>query len=90
MSRPWRGEAGEGEAQRIGAEGGNAVREFLARLFGDGFRLLRVHQAGGAFGDQRFQVDAVDQVDRVEHVALGLAHLLAVRCRAPGRAHTLP
>ena len=36
-----------------------------------------LHHAGGAFADQALQVDAVDQVDRVYHVALGLRHLLA-------------
>ena len=39
--------------------------------------LLRVHQAGGALFDQLVEADAVDQVDRVEHVALRLRHLLA-------------
>jgi hypothetical protein len=34
-------------------------------------------QAGGAFFHQRFQRDAVDQVHRVKHIALGLGHLLA-------------
>ena len=34
------------------------------------------------------EVDAVDQVDRVERIALGLGHLLALRSRAPGRART--
>ena len=37
------GEAGESEAQCIGAEGGNALGEFFARGFFDGLRLLRVH-----------------------------------------------
>jgi hypothetical protein len=36
-----------------------------------------LHQAGGALGDQRFQINAVDKVERVEHIALGLGHLLA-------------
>jgi hypothetical protein len=65
------------EAQRVGAERGNAVREFLARLLLDGGGLLRVHQARRALRDQRFEVDAVDDVDRVERVALALRHLLA-------------
>jgi hypothetical protein len=72
-----RSEAGEGEAQRVGAEGRDAFREFLAGLLGDALGLLRVHQAAGALFDQRVNADAVDQVDRVEHVALGLRHLLA-------------
>jgi hypothetical protein len=40
-------------------------------------RILRAAQAGGALLEQRFERDAVDQVHRVERVALGLAHLLA-------------
>ena len=43
------------------------------------FGRLRVHQAGGALLHQFLDADAVDQVDRVEHVALGLGHLLAFR-----------
>ncbi len=78
MSRPGLGQRGEGEAQRVGAEGRDAFREFLAGLLLDALGLLRVHQAEGAFLDQFLDADAVDQVDRVEHVALGLAHLLAL------------
>ncbi len=73
------GEAGEGEAQRICAVGGDALRELLARALLDLLGLLRVHQAAGALLHQLLQADAVDQVDRVEHVALGLGHLLAFR-----------
>jgi hypothetical protein len=69
------GEAGEGEAQGVGAEGGDAVGEFLARLLLDAGGLLGVHQAGGALGHQGVDADAVDQVDGVEHVALRLGHL---------------
>ena len=36
-------------------------------------------QAGRALLEQRLERDAVDQVDRVEHVAFRLAHLLALR-----------
>ena len=39
---------------------------------------LRLHQPGRALGDQRLELDAVDDVERVEDVALGLRHLLAV------------
>ena len=39
---------------------------------------LRLHQPFGAFVDQRIQGNAVDHVQRVEHIALGLGHLLAV------------
>ena len=73
-----RGQRGEGEAQGIGAEGGNAVREFLARGFFDLLGHLWLHQAGRTLGDQVVERDAVDDVDRVEDVALRLRHLLAV------------
>ena len=76
---PGRGECGKGKAQGVGAEGRDAVRELLAGRLFNGRCHLRLHQARGAFLDQGFQLDAVDQVDRVEHVALGLRHLLAVR-----------
>ncbi len=55
-----RGERGEGEAQGIGAEGGNALGEFLARFLCDAFRLFRIHQSGGAFLHKIIQRDAVD------------------------------
>ena len=77
MSRP--GEARLAKVKRrasvpkAGMPSGNSLRVRFSMLFG----LLRVHQAGGAFLDQVVERDAVDQVDRVEHVALGLAHLLA-------------
>ncbi len=73
-----RGERREGEAQGIGAEAGDAVREFLARGLLDLGRILGVHQARGALGHQIVQADAVDEVDGVQHVALGLRHLVAV------------
>jgi hypothetical protein len=74
-----RGQRGEGEAQRIGAEGRNAFREFLLGVLAHRGRGLGLAQAGGALFQQRRQLDAVDQVDRVEHVAFRLAHLLALR-----------
>ena len=73
-----RGERGEGEAQRIGAERRDAVRKLLARRLLDGRLHLRLHQAGGALGEQLIERDAVDDVERVDDVALGLRHLLAV------------
>ena len=38
---------------------------------------MRLHQAGGALGHQRLELDAVDDVERIDDVALGLGHLLA-------------
>ena len=73
------GQRGEGKAQGIRAERGNALGKFflgvLAHL-GCGFGLA---QSFGAFDQQFRQGNAVDQVHRVEHIALGLAHLLALR-----------
>ena len=68
----------EREAQRIGAVGGNALRELLARRLLDRILHLRLHQPGRALGDQRIDLDAVDQVERVDDVALRLRHLLPV------------
>ncbi len=67
----------EGEAQRIGAEGRDAGRVFLARGLVDFRRIFRVHQTGGAFGGQVINRNTVDQVDRVQRIALRLRHLLA-------------
>ena len=75
---PGGGERGEGEAQGVGAEAGDAVGEVLAGLLGDLLGQVRLHHALGALGDQGLQLDAVDQIDGVEHVALGLGHLVAV------------
>jgi hypothetical protein len=51
--------------------------ELPARALRDRLGLPRVHHVGGALGDERLDVDAVDQVERVEDVALRLRHLLA-------------
>ena len=67
----------EGEAQRVGPVGGDAGRELLARRLLDGGGEVRLHEPGGALGDQRLQLDAVDDVQRIDDVALGLRHLLA-------------
>src|SRR5690606_29748291 len=72
------GQGAEGEAQGIGAVGGDAVGEFGAGLLFDLFRQLGLHHAAGALVYQGFQVDAVDQVDGVEDIALGFRHLLAL------------
>jgi hypothetical protein len=75
-----RGQRGDGEAQRIGTVGempsGNSFCVAFS-IFGH----LRLHQAAGALVDQRVDGDAVDDVQRVEHVALGLGHLLACASR---------
>ena len=68
----------EGKAQRIGAVGLDAVFKFLFGRLGNRFGLLGLHHVAGALFQQRVQADAVDQVDGVQHVALGLGHLLAL------------
>jgi len=73
-----RGQRGEGEAQGIGAEGRDALGELLARGFLDLRRIGRLHQAAGALGNERLDADTVDEIDRIEHIALRLRHLLAV------------
>ena len=74
-----RGQRGKGEAQRVGAVGRNAVGEFFFGVLAHLRRGLGLAQAFGALVQQRRERDAVDQVHRVEHVAFGLAHLLALR-----------
>ena len=39
---------------------------------------MRLHHAAGALSHQGFQIDTVDDIQRVEHVALGLGHLVAL------------
>ena len=56
---------------------GDAVGEFFARLCFYFCRFLRLHHATGAFGDEVFEVDAVDDVEWVEHVAFGFGHFLS-------------
>ena len=73
------GERAEREAERVGAEAGDAVRELGGGVLLHARRRLRAAQAGGALLEQRLEGDAVDQVDRVEDVAFRLAHPLALR-----------
>src|SRR5213079_2333122 len=73
------GERAEREAERVGAEAGDAVRELGGGVLLDARRRLRPAQAGRALLEQRLEGDAIDQVDRIEHVAFRLAHPLALR-----------
>ena len=75
---PRAGQCGHGEAQRVGTVGIDAVRILLAGVFFDLLGHLRLHQAVGAFGNQIINADAVDDVERIEHIALRLRHFLAV------------
>ena len=65
-----------GKTQCISAVGRYAGGKFPARLLLDLFGQLGLHQAGGAFGDQRLQLDTINQVDGVEHITLGFGHFL--------------
>ena len=71
-------ERGKGKAQGVGTKRGNAVGEFLDRGFFNFGRIGRLHQSGCAFSDQSDQCNAVDNINRVQNVAFGLRHFLAV------------
>ena len=72
-------ECGEGKAQGVGAVGRDAVREMPARGGLDPGRELRLHEAAGQFFQQGVSPDTVQQIDGVQHIALGLGHLLSGR-----------
>ena len=72
-----RRERREREAHGVGAECRDAVGKTLARALRDPLRLARVHHVAGRLGHERLGVDAVDEVDRIEHVPLRLRHLVA-------------
>ena len=55
----------------------NAFGEVLAGLLLDLGSLFGLAQAAGVLLHKRFQIAAVDDVERIERVALALAHLLA-------------
>jgi hypothetical protein len=59
---------------KAGMPSGNSLRVCLAIFSAS----LRLHHAAGALLHQRLQLDAVDEIDGVEHVALGLGHLVAL------------
>ena len=73
------GQRGKGKAQRVGAVGGNAGGEFFFCVLAHLRRGLGLAQALRALVQQRGQLYAVDQVHRVKHIALGLAHFFALR-----------
>ncbi len=78
MSRPVEASAAKVKRRASVPKAGMPSGEILAGLFADLFGQVRLHHAAGALFHQRLQLDAVDQVDGVEHVALGLGHLVAV------------
>ena len=69
----------EGEAQGIGAIGRDAVGIVPPRGFLDVRRQVRLGKVAGALGHQILQADAIDEVQGIQSVALGLGHLLAFR-----------
>src|SRR6185436_3221392 len=75
---PDRRERAQRETQSVGTVRGDAVRKLLARVLLDALAQVQLLETGGALGDQRLDVDAVDQVDRVDDVALRLRHLVAM------------
>ncbi len=72
-----RGEGRERESQGVRSVGLDALRKLLARGLLDRGRVLRLHQARGPFGNEGLEIDAVHDVQRIEHVSLGLRHLIA-------------
>src|SRR5690606_25595738 len=73
-----RRERTEREAQRIGAVSGNALRELLAGVLLDLVFEMRLHESARALCDERLEIDAVDQIEGVDDVALRFRHLVAV------------
>ena len=71
------GVACHGEAQCVRAHARNAFGEEFFRGFFHFWRGFRFAQAGGTFYQQFFQVDAVDQIHRVDDVAFGFGHFFA-------------
>ena len=72
-------QGGEGETQGVGAECRDAIRKVLSGLLGDFLGEVGLHHAAGALLHQGLEAYAVDQIDGVQHVTLGLRHLVAVR-----------
>src|SRR5580700_11629766 len=58
---------------RTDAGGKLAAREPL-----DARGELWLHEAAGAFGDECIEIDAIDDIERVDDVALRLRHLLTL------------
>ncbi len=73
-----RGQGAERETQGVGTVAGDTLGELGLGLLGDLLGQLGLHHAAGAFLQQGIEGDAIDDVQRVQHVALGLGHLLAL------------
>ncbi len=67
---PGRGQGGKGKAQCIGAEARDACRKFVSGLCGNLICLLWLHQPRCTLREQVFQCDTVDQINRIQHIAL--------------------
>ena len=57
--------AGHRETQRIRTIGRNTVREFFTGCFVDAGCLFRIHQTHSTFANQIFQLNTVDQINRI-------------------------
>ena len=71
-----RNERGERQTQRVGPVGLDALGKLLARRSLDRLLQRRLHQPVGPLLEQGIEIDAVDEIDRIEDVALALRHLL--------------
>ena len=71
-------EAGKGEAHRVGAVSRDALWKLSSDPLLDRRTLLLQHQPLGLLRQQVLEAGAADQVQRIEHVALGLGHFLAL------------
>ena len=76
MSRPWEARLAKVKRSASVPKAGMPFGKLPAGRGRDRLRLARIHQAGSALVDKRVEADAVDDVERVEDVALGLRHLL--------------
>ena len=72
------GITGHGEAQGVGTKCRDARRELFGRVFAHLRRGLWLAQADDTLVQQRRQLDAINEVHRVQHIAFALAHFLAL------------
>ena len=75
---PCGSERGKGKAKRVASISLNAFWKFLAGPRINFLCHLGLHQAARPLGDQRIKRDTIDDIERVQHIALGFGHLLAI------------
>src|SRR5207344_3047584 len=71
-------ERSEGKAHRVGAESRDAARVVVLYVLLDAVLVLAFQEAGRGLFDELCQRNSVDEIERVEGVALRLRHLLAL------------